>query len=170
MMTNIELKISIQEYDKIEEIAPELQTICERAKENVMRAYNPYSNFHVGAAILLENGVIVDGSNQENAAYPSGLCAERVAMFYANSMYPDVKPVAIAVTAFYQGRFIARAVPPCGSCRQVLMESESRYKSDIKILLVGSEKIQVMNDIKSLLPLNFDSKYLNAGSESKVGN
>lgn len=160
MLKNIELKICIQEYDSISELSPELQKICERAKENITRAYNPYSKFHVGAAILLENGVIVDGSNQENAAYPSGLCAERVAMFYANSMYPDVKPIAVAVTAYFNGKFIARAVPPCGSCRQVLMESESRYKSDIKIILVGSEKIQVMNDIKSLLPLNFDSKYL----------
>ncbi|HBF87565.1 MAG TPA: cytidine deaminase [Bacteroidales bacterium] len=159
-MKEVELKISIQEYDNVNELSNDDQVLIERAKRNVETAYSPYSHFGVGAAVLLDNGEIIDGNNQENAAYPSGLCAERVAMFYANSKYPKAKPLTIAVTAKTKGHFVANPIPPCGSCRQVLLETESRFKSDLRIILVGENKIQVLKNVKSLLPLSFDGGFL----------
>ena len=100
--------------------------LVNQSREAAKRAYAPYSKFQVGAAVLLENGEIITGTNQENAAYPSGLCAERVAVFYANSKYPDVPVIAIAVTAFTNNKFVQTPIPPCGSCRQVLTETETK--------------------------------------------
>lgn len=159
-MREVELKISLLEYNNIDELNGEDKTLVERAMKNVETAYSPYSHFGVGAAVLLENGEIIDGNNQENAAYPSGLCAERVAMFYANSKYPNSKPVTIAVAAKSKKSFVEVPIPPCGSCRQVLLETENRFKSDIKVILVGEKKIQVLNNVKSLLPLSFDGGFL----------
>ena len=120
------------------------------------RSYAPYSHFHVGAAILLENGVVVPGCNQENAAFPSGLCAERSAIFAAGAQYPDqpVLMLAIAVRNS-EGEFLEEPASPCGSCRQVIIETETRFKHPVRILLYGTKHTYVMDGIKQLMPLSF---------------
>ena len=154
----IETNIEIYSF---EELSKEKQDLINKAKEQVTKAYAPYSGFHVGAAIELENGIIVTGNNQENSAYPSGLCAERVAMFYANSQYPDVPVKTLAIAAFTNGNFIADPVTPCGSCRQVLLETEMRYEKSITILLYGTKNIYQLESVKQLLPLCFEKSSLN---------
>ncbi len=150
----------IYEYNSVKELNSDEQKLINASKEAVKNAYAPYSKFQVGAAVLLENGEIITGTNQENAAYPSGLCAERVAVFYANSKYPDVPVIAIAVTAFTNNKFVQTPIPPCGSCRQVLTETETRFKKPIKVYLVSESGITVINNAKDLLPLNFDESSL----------
>jgi cytidine deaminase len=124
------------------------------------QAYAPYSGFHVGAAVLLENGLIVSGNNQENSAYPSGLCAERVALFYANANYPDSGVKTIAISAAKNDVLVNEPVKPCGSCRQALAETEVRFKTPIRIILDGQDGILVLNGVESLLPLSFSKKAL----------
>ena len=124
-------------------------------------AYAPYSNFQVGAAVLMENGQVVIGNNQENASYPSGLCAERVAVFQAGARYPGVTVKALAITATSTNYVVDTPAGPCGNCRQALLEYERKQKSDIKLLLMG-ETGQVCQcpSVSSLLPLGFDSSFL----------
>jgi len=153
----IETKVSIYTFDELQE---SYKNLINKAKEQVYKAYAPYSTFHVGSAIELENGIIITGNNQENSAYPSGLCAERVAMFYANSQYPEVAVKAIAIAAFTKGDFLASPVTPCGACRQVLLETEMRYENNIKILLYGTKEIFVVENVKQLLPLCFEKSSL----------
>ncbi|GHT76345.1 cytidine deaminase [Bacteroidia bacterium] len=129
--------------------------LVDAAKNAVTRSYAPYSKFQVGAAVLLANGEIVTGSNQENIAYPSGLCAERTALFYANSRFPDEAVDTIAVAAFTGGDFTKEPVPPCGSCRQVILEAQNRYKHPVKMLLCGKNEIYKIEKITDLLPLAF---------------
>ncbi len=150
-------KIIVCTYDELNEIEKKL---IDAAKEATQSAYAPYSKFQVGAAILLDNNEIITGNNQENAAYPSGLCAERTTLFYANARYPDQKPVLLAVAAYYNGDFIANAITPCGSCRQVVLEAETRYGSNIRLLLYGKKEIYIIESIKDLLPLSFDGSNL----------
>ncbi len=150
------------EYSSADELSAKEKNLIQASKNAVKNAYAPYSEFQVAAAVLLENGEIVTGTNQENAAYPSGLCAERVAVFYANSKFPDVPVKAIAISAFTKGSFVKAPIPPCGSCRQVLLETESRFKQAIKIYLIGEAGITVINDAKKLLPLHFNSISLEA--------
>jgi len=159
-MKKIDLTLTVFEYDSINELSEDEQLLINKSKEVIKNAYAPYSKFSVGAAVLLENGKIVTGTNQENAAYPSGLCAERVAIFYANSKYPDIPVTAVAVSAFTNDEFIENPVPPCGSCRQVIMETETRFNTPIKIYLVSRNKITVVNDANTLLPLNFNGYFL----------
>jgi cytidine deaminase len=158
----IEKKITttVYEYDSATELSKEDQNLIERAREITKNSYAPYSHFYVGAALILENGKIITGSNQENAAYPSGLCAERVALFWANSEYPDVPVKAIAIAVKTDKGFLKSPAPPCGSCRQVLLETETRFKTPIKIILAGNEKVQLIENARSLLPINFDEKFL----------
>ncbi len=153
----IETKISIYKFN---ELNSDQQVLINKAKEQVLNAYAPYSGFDVGAAILLDNGEIVTGSNQENSAYPSGLCAERVAMFYANSQYPNVSVKSIAIAAYTNGKFLPEPITPCGSCRQVLLETEMRFKKNIEILLYGTKKIFKIENAVQLLPLCFEKKSL----------
>lgn len=153
-MKKISLHTAIEVYT-YEELTDQQKTLIQKAKETSLSAYSPYSKFSVGAAILLENGEIVCGSNQENSAYPSGICAERTAMFYANSTYPTVAPICIAIVAFTDGKFKQTAISPCGACRQVLIESEIRFNKPITMLLYGEPEIFFINSIKDLLPLNF---------------
>ncbi|WP_010665369.1 cytidine deaminase [Marinilabilia salmonicolor] len=134
--------------------------LVEKAEEIAKDAYAVYSNFSVGAAVLLENGIIVTGSNQENAAYPSGLCAERVALFYASSQYPDTAVKAIAVTALRNKQPLDEPVPPCGSCRQVFVEWEKRFKQPFVVLMAGKKKIIRIEKASWLLPFNFQSDFL----------
>ena len=142
------------------ELEPEMQVLVNKAKEQVGHAYAPYSNFRVGAAVLLTNGALFVGNNQENAAYPSGLCAERVALFYANAQFPDVPVRAIAIAAFTGKDFVTMPITPCGSCRQVILESENRFDSNIAIYMYGTECIYQLDSAKDLLPLRFEKKSL----------
>ncbi len=153
----IETKVTVYTYDELND---EQKMLIDKAREQVTKAYAPYSGFRVGAALMLENGEIFAGSNQENAAYPSGLCAERVAMFYANAQYPDVAVKTLAIAAYTNGKFIETPVTPCGSCRQVLLESESRFNTGIEILLYGTNEILMLENVKQLLPLCFEKDSL----------
>ncbi|MDR0828978.1 MAG: cytidine deaminase [Prevotellaceae bacterium] len=142
---------------RYEELEPNIQKLVEKAKEQTKKSYSPYSKFCVGAAVLLDNGEIFTGSNQENVAYPSGLCAERVAMLYANSQFPENKPVAIAIAAKNDDGFVEKPIMPCGACRQVLLETEMRFDSKISVYLFGTEAVYSLKSIISLLPLAFTS-------------
>lgn len=154
-MKELELKSVIQEY-QMEELSATERQLIELAIEATSRSYAPYSNFHVGAAVLLENGEMVIGCNQENAAYPSGLCAERTALFAAGAQYPDsaVEMLAIAARGT-DGQLTEEPTGPCGSCRQVIIESETRGKRPIRILLYGKKCVYVIDGIRKLMPLTF---------------
>lgn len=154
-MRELELK-SVIKVCQMEELSTDEQHLLKMAIEATDRSYAPYSNFHVGAAVRLENGVEIAGSNQENAAYPSGLCAERTALFYAGAQYPDtgVDMLAIAARAT-DGELTEEPTGPCGSCRQVIIESETRAGHPIKILLYGRKHVYVINGIRPLMPLTF---------------
>jgi len=145
----------------IEECSDKDKELILSAKEAAMSAYAPYSGFKVGAAVLLDNGVITTGNNQENAAYPSGLCAERVALFHTNAKYPDSPVIAVAVAAFHNRDFTDDVCTPCGACRQVFAEIESRFGNNIRILMCGKTKIYEVDSIKRLLPLQFGKDMLN---------
>ncbi|MDR1200536.1 MAG: cytidine deaminase [Tannerellaceae bacterium] len=152
----IETKVQVFSISEAPEIYKEL---IESAIDATANAYAPYSCFNVGAAVLLENGKIIAGNNQENAAYPSGLCAERVTLFSANAQYPDSKVLVIAIAAVTNGKQV-EMITPCGACRQVLLEVEKRYQSPIKVLLCGREQIYIVESASSLLPLSFDGSSL----------
>jgi cytidine deaminase len=143
------------------DLTPEEARLLKQAKEATYRSYSPYSRFSVGAAALLEDGTIVEGSNQENAAYPSGLCAERTAVFYAKSRYPDKAVVLLCVVARdTSGQFTDRPIPPCGACCQVLMETESRQTIPLRVMLYGRQGTYFIDTVKNLLPIHFDASYL----------
>jgi cytidine deaminase len=154
-MRRFNLIIPVTEYSSTEELEEKDRDLVKSAYEACSTSYAPFSKFCVGAAVLLDNGEIIRGSNQENAAYPSGLCAERVALFYANSLYPDIPVSAIAVTALVSGVPMKDPVYLCGSCRQSLLQSERRFRKNIRVLMVGSEKIHIVESINDLLPLGF---------------
>lgn len=159
-MANKELQIIYEEFESAKDFSPEEQKLIENTKEILENSYSPYSHFKVGAAVLLDNGKIVRGSNQENAAYPSGLCAERVALFHANSEFPASKVLTIAVAAANTAGLLASPVPPCGSCRQVMLETEIRFQSPIKVILIGAEKFLVFHSSADLLPIQFNHNFL----------
>ena len=138
-MKQKKITIPFIEYSSENELTKELQELAIAAKKASNTAYSPYSKFKVGAAVLLENGKIISGSNQENSAYPSGLCAERVALFYANSQHPKIAIKAIAIVAFHNNNELEQPVYPCGSCRQVIIESQSRQKNPIQVLFIGKK-------------------------------
>ena len=124
-------------------------------------AYAPYSQFHVGAAILLDNGEIIKGSNQENAAYPSGLCAERTAIYYAGANFPDAKIIMMAISARAKNKETLTPIPPCGSCRQAIAEYEVKQKQPIAIYFMGERgSVIKSNSLQNLLPLLFTQEYL----------
>lgn len=148
---------SIIKVYKFDELNKTDQDLMKAAMDATARSYAPYSRFSVGAAALLANGVVVTGTNQENAAYPSGLCAERTTLFYANSQYPDQPVMTLAIAARTEKNFIDLPIPPCGACRQVILETEKRYKQPIRILLYGKKDIYEVKSICDLLPLSFDA-------------
>ncbi len=137
------------------ELTDEQKTLVEAAKSATLTSYSPFSHYQVGAAVMLEGGEIVCGSNQENAAYPSGLCAERTALFYAGAKYPNVPVRKIAIIARHDGAITPEVCTPCGACRQVLCESEARAKAPIEVLMCSASKVYVARGIESLLPLSF---------------
>jgi len=157
-MKQIEVKTSVKEYDSIHNLSNEDEQLLEEAGKVVDHAYAPYSRFSVGASVLLENGVVVTGNNQENASYPIGLCAERVALFAAVANNPDLKIKAIAITARSNKFLINKPITPCGACRQVIAEYEHRQQMPIQIIMAGeSGKVWLADSIKSLLPFSFSS-------------
>jgi cytidine deaminase len=154
---NLTTKMRSYQWDELTDEQREVITV---AKAQTKKSYCPYSGFHVGAAAKLSNGVIVPGSNQENAAFPSGLCAERTALFAAGAQYPDEKVVRLAIACFTGGHFTKVPGSPCGSCRQVMIETEHRYEGDMEVLLYGEDEIFVFNSAADLLPLTFVSENL----------
>lgn len=150
---NISININALNFDELDEKQRQLVSL---ARDASLRAYAPYSHFRVGAAILLSNGEIVTGANQENVAYPSGLCAERTACFYAHAQYPEASFEMIAIAAHgTDGIELSAPISPCGACRQALLEYEIIAGKDIPILLVSSSDIYIVPSVKSLLPLAF---------------
>ena len=144
-------------WDELNDAQREVVSI---AKEQTRNSYCPYSHFHVGAAAALSNGVIIRGSNQENAAYPSGLCAERTALFAAGAQYPDEAVTRLAIACFTDGHFTKEPGSPCGACRQVMVETEHRYGGKMEVLLYGEDEIFVFESAADLLPLIFVSENL----------
>lgn len=160
-MKELTIKTSFQVYDSIEELGFESKNLMNQAIEARKTAYAPYSNFSVGCALLLDNGEIIKGTNQENAAYPSGLCAERVAIFYAGSQYPNAKVLKLCITASPKERDSDIPIPPCGSCRQSIAEYEFKQDSLIEIYFMGAKgEVYKSNSLKNLLPLVFDKNHL----------
>ena len=158
-MKEINLSTKIAVYP-IEECSVIEKKLIEAAKSATKNSYSPYSGFKVGAAVLLSNGEIITGNNQENAAYPSGLCAERTTAFYAHAKYPDQKIEAIAIAAWSKGNFTKDVITPCGACGQGLLESESRSHSPMKIMMCSDDAVYIVNSIKDLLPLSFGDEML----------
>lgn len=156
-MKEVKQEISIKKY-LYEELSDSDKQLIEAAKEATKRSYAPYSHFNVGAAVLLENGTIVTGANQENAAYPSGLCAERTALFHSGSQYPNNAVTTLAIAASNPESFTELPVTPCGACRQVLLETEMRYKRPIRVLMYGAAFTYEILGTKDLLPLSFTDK------------
>ena len=163
-MKEIILQTKITEF-AADELPEDFRKLADTALRAAETAYDRYSHFQVGAAVLLANGEVICGSNQENAAYPSGLCAERVALFYAGAKYPDTPVCALAIAAISVGRQV-KNITPCGACRQVLLEVENRYNHPVKVLLCNADCILQIENAKSLLPLCFDGGELPGASHS----
>ena len=153
-MKEINLDAKIQ-FCQMEELSEDDQRLVNKAIEATRNSYAPYSNFHVGACLRTADGMEMIGANQENAAFPSGLCAERSAIFAAQSQHPESAIVALAIAARNEEGLMATPVSPCGACRQVILEMEDRYQCDVKILLYGTDGIYVIPNVKTLLPLHF---------------
>lgn len=162
-MQEYSIHIPVKSYTYAE-LPEDARILVDAAKEATRRSLAPYSHFHVGAAILMADGSIVTGSNQENAAYPSGLCAERTAAFYASSAHPGVAMKKIAIAAWtrlhlpegldHEAYFQAKPISPCGACRQALLEYEALY-GPIEVIMYGSEKTYILPSIASILPFTF---------------
>ena len=144
-----------------EELSEADREVVDAARAATANSYAVYSNFNVGAAVRLSNRTIVNGSNQENAAYPSGICAERTTLFWANSQYPKEPVEVLAIAAKTGGKELEVPIPPCGACRQVIMETEKRFGNSIRIILYGAKQCYIIEDgVKALLPLSFDAAFL----------
>ena len=154
-MRKKELQIFVYEYDTVIELPESDRELIFAAREASKNAYAPYSKFHVGAALRLENGLLIKGNNQENADFTDGLCAERVALFYANANYPELKVEAMAVTAKNIDGLVKEPAQPCGSCRQAIVEAETRFNHPIRLIMDGAKKIMVVENAESLLPFAF---------------
>ena len=160
-MKEISVTTQFKIFDSTQDLPNDIQDLMTQAVEVRKNAYAPYSKFKVGVAIILDNGKVVLGSNQENAAYPSGLCAERVAIFYAGSMYPDAKVLKMAITAASDTNQTIAPIPPCGSCRQSIAEYETKQETPIEIYFMGEiGPIYKSESLKNLLPFMFDKKFL----------
>lgn len=158
-MKTIDVHIKIG-FCQLDELSAEDQELVQAAIKATDNSYSPYSNFRVGAAIRLADGSIVLGANQENAAFPSGLCAERTAIFAAQAQRPDQSILCLAIAARSAEGLLSEPVTPCGSCRQVMTEIEDRYKRPMRVLLYGTNGVYVMDSVKDLMPLSFVSENL----------
>ena len=160
-MKNIKIESILTVFDNLNELPSDIIGLMQKAVEAREKAYAPYSQFYVGTAILLDNGEIVTGSNQENASYPSGLCAERTAVYYAGAKYPKAKMLKMAITAASQNQKTESPIPPCGACRQALAEYEVKQKESIEIYFMGETgKVVKSESLANLLPLVFDKSAL----------
>ena len=160
-MKEINTNTQLFVFESFEELPQDIQNLMEKAVEIRKKAYAPYSKFRVGAALLLDNGQVVSGSNQENAAYPSGLCAERVAIFYAGANFHEAKILKIAITATSDLNSNTTPIPPCGSCRQAIAEYEFKQDFPIEMYFMGETgEIYKSNSLKNLLPFTFDKNFL----------
>ncbi|WP_432412818.1 cytidine deaminase [Rasiella sp. SM2506] len=161
MAKKLTITAELTVFESLQELPQSIQELMHKAQEARERAYAPYSRFKVGAALQLANGELVTGNNQENAAFPSGLCAERVAAFYAGATYPGVAFQTMALTVRSLNKEVNTPTPPCGACRQSLAEYEVNQKSPITLYFMGETgKVVRANSVKDLLPLIFDSSYL----------
>lgn len=160
-MKEITITSKFSVFDSVNELPIDIQNLLEKAISIQKNAYAPYSKFRVGVAIALDNGEIVLGTNQENAAYPSGLCAERVALFHASSTYPEAKILKMIITAASDTNKTSNPIPPCGSCRQSIAEYEIKQEIPIEIYFMGEMgNIYKSESLKNLLPLIFNKKLL----------
>jgi cytidine deaminase len=160
-MKEIQISTRFTVYDDVSQLPDDVRDLMSQAVQSRKKAYAPYSRFRVGAAILLDNGQTVTGSNQESAAYPSGLCAERVAIFHAGATYPDAKILKMAISATSDEKPTTDPTPPCGACRQSISEYEIRQETPIEIYFSGETGAVYKSDsLKNLLPLMFDKKFL----------
>ena len=160
-MKEVKIETTIQVYNDISELPNDIQDLMQSAVTARDKAYAPYSKFFVGAAILLDNGEVVTGSNQENASYPSGLCAERTAIYYAGAKYPNSKILKMALTASSQSQITESPIPPCGACRQAIAEYEIKQDQPIEIYFMGAKgKVARSHSLANLLPVGFDRSYL----------
>ncbi len=156
-MTERQIQISYQEYNSIEEMNPEDRELAAEAIKAMQGAYAPYSHFHVGAAVRMSNGQIVRGANQENAAFPSGLCAERTAMFAAGARYPDKDMLSIALAGGVMGRLGREPATPCGACRQVMAQYQAKSGKPMSVIMISSDRIWKFEKVDDILPLIFNS-------------
>lgn len=160
-MKPLKVTSNFEVYDSVEELPQAIQSLIKTAVEARDKAYAPYSQFKVGAAIALNNNEVVTGSNQENASYPSGLCAERTAIYYAGAAFPEAQIQNIAISAKSMKHLVEAPVPPCGACRQALVEYEVKQETDIAVYFMGETgKVMKANSIKDLLPLIFENSVL----------
>ncbi len=160
-MKEIRIESTLLVFESIDELSTDIRSLMLKAIEARENAYAPYSKFKVGAAIYLDNDKVVIGSNQENASYPSGLCAERTAIYYAGAKYPDSKIKTIAVTAASQRQKTKTPIPPCGACRQAISEYEVKQNSPIEIYFMGEEgEVVKSNSLENLLPFVFKKNSL----------
>lgn len=161
-MTEHQITIGFKEYNSLTELDEQQNSLCKEAVKAMANSHSPYSKFRVGAALLLQSGKIIHGSNQENVAYPSGLCAERVALFYWGANYPDDPIEAMAITAATADFALQQPITSCGSCLQVLAEYEKIQNKPVEIILFCSNgPIWIMNGVKSFLPFLFFENRLN---------
>ena len=160
-MKEIKIEATLYVFDNVNELPNEALSLMQKAIEARGKAYAPYSKFYVGAALLLDNGEVITGNNQENASYPSGLCAERTAIYYAGSQFPDSKIIRMAISAGSKRNQTTKPIPPCGACRQAIAEYEIKQESPIEIYFMGETgAVAKSNSLANLLPLVFDKSVL----------
>lgn len=156
-MQEKQINIAFEQYSSIEELLPEDRELAAEAIKAMAGSYAPYSHFNVGAAVRMSNGQIVRGANQENAAFPSGLCAERTAMFAAGAKFPDKDMVSIALCGGIYGRLTESPATPCGACRQVMAQYQAKSGKPMSVIMIGAEKVWKFHRVDDILPLIFDS-------------
>ena len=156
-MTDKKIDIVFHEYSSLDEMQEQDRALAKEAIKAMKGSYAPYSHFNVGAAVRLSNGVIVPGANQENAAFPSGLCAERTAMFAAGAAYPDKDMESIAIAGGVMGRLAKAPVTPCGACRQVMAQYQTKAGKPMSVIMAGSDQILKVKKVDDLLPMIFDN-------------
>ena len=160
-MKEVKIESTLFVFESVDELPKDVNLLMSKAIEARKKAYAPYSKFNVGAALLLDNNEIITGSNQENASYPSGLCAERTAIYYAGAKYPEATILRMAITASSQNKTTNSPIPPCGACRQAIAEYEIRQDRPIEIYFMGETgKVAKSNSLANLLPLIFDKTVL----------
>ena len=161
-MAHKSLTIEYQEFASMEDMMPEDRSLLEYAIGATKGSYAPFSHYNVGAAVLLSDGTVVQGANQENAAFPSGLCAERTALFAAHAQHPELAVRALAVTACRDGRMAPEPAWPCGACRQVLAETQKRAEAPVRVIVGGLSRIVVFSSVDDILPFIFDGSAIPA--------